>query len=87
LADRPETVTSSKQTVVTPSVEKKYITFEAEVSTDNTVTLGNLTSILYVKVCKKSDGADVTCDKATNIVTITGVGLTDVPVVGFAYGT
>lgn len=87
MADRAETITSSKQTVVTPAVEKKYITFEATVSTDDTIMLGDLADILYVKLCKKADGADVTCTEATNVVTVTGAGLTNVPVVGFAYGT
>lgn len=87
MVDRTETVTSSKQTVVTPAVEKKYITFEATVSTNDTITLGDLTDILGAAVLKKADGVAVTFTEATNVITITGVGLTDVPVVGFAYGT
>jgi hypothetical protein len=87
MVERTETVTSSKQTVVTAATEKKYITFEAIVSTDNTIVLGDLADILYVKLCKKSDGADVTCTEATNVVTVTQAATTDVPVVGFAYGT
>jgi hypothetical protein len=87
MADRSEIVTSSKQTVVTAAVQKKYITFEAIVSTDDTITLGDLADILYVKICKKSDGIDVTCTEATNVVTITQASTTNVPVVGFAYGT
>ncbi len=86
-SDRAETVTSSKQTIVTAAVAKKYMTFEATVSTDDTVTLGEMSTISYAKVCKKADGADVTCTIGTNVVTITGAGLTNVPVVGFAYGT
>ena len=87
MADRSETVTSSKQTIVTAATEKKYITFEATVSTDDTITLGDLADILYVKLCKKSDGSDVACTEATNVVTVTQAATTNVPVVGFAYGT
>lgn len=87
MADRTETVTSSKQTVVTAATEKKYITFEATVSTDDTVTLGDLTDILGAAVFKKSDGTAITFTEATNVITITQVTITNVPVVGFAYGT
>jgi hypothetical protein len=87
LTDRAETVTSSKQTVVTPSVEKKYITFEATVSTDDTITLGNLADIVGAALFKKSDGTTVTFTEATNVITITEAALTDEPIVGFAYGT
>jgi hypothetical protein len=87
LTDRAETVTSSKQTVVTPAVEKKYVTFEATVSTDDTITIGDLASILFATIVAKSDGAEMDCSVATNVITVTQVGATDEPVVGFAYGT
>lgn len=87
MVDRAETVTSSKQTVVTAAVEKKYVAFEAQVSTNDTITLGDLADILGAAVLKKSDGTSVTFTEATNIITITQVALTNVDVVGFAYGT
>lgn len=87
VADRTETVTTSKQTVVTAAVEKKYITFEATVSTDDTITLGDLADILGAALFKKSDGSAITFTEATNIITVTSAALTNVPVVGFAYGT
>lgn len=80
-------ITSSKQTVVTAAVEKKYATFEATVSTDYTVPISELTDILGAAVFKKSDGSAVTFTEATNIITITQASLTNVDVVGFAYGT
>jgi hypothetical protein len=83
----PKSISSSKQIVITPAVEKKYLVFRATVSTDETITLGDLADILYVKCCKESDGSDVTCTEATNVVTITQAALTDVPIIGFAYGT
>ena len=88
MTDVSETVTSSKQTIVTAAVEKKYITFEAtDVSVGNTITLGDLTDILYVKICRKDTGADVTCTEATNVVTITESPFSSVDIIGFAYGT
>jgi hypothetical protein len=85
--DRAEIVTSSKQTVVTAAVEKKYITFEATVSTDDTITLGDFTTVLGAALLKKSDGSAITCSVATNVLTITQATTTNVPVIGFAYGT
>jgi hypothetical protein len=87
LADSAETVTAKKQTVVTAAVEKRYITFEATVSTDDTVTLGDLADMLGAALFKKSDGTAVTFTEATNVITVTEAGLTNEPVVGFAYGT
>jgi phosphotransferase system IIA component len=85
--DRAETVTSSKQTVVTAAVEKKYITFEAIVSTDDTITLGDFTTVLGAALLKKADGSAITCTVATNVLTVTQATTTNVPIVGFAYGT
>jgi hypothetical protein len=85
--DIKETVTSSKQIVVTPAVEKKQVTFEAlAVSETNTITLGDFTTIAGAAVFKKSDGADVDFTKATNVLTITETGLTGIDLVGYAYG-
>jgi hypothetical protein len=83
---RTATTTSTKQTVVTPAVEKKYVVFEATVSTDNTIPIDNLSTISGVALLKKSDGSTVTCTVATNIITVTQASLTDVPVLGIAYG-
>jgi hypothetical protein len=86
--DIKETVTSSKTTIVTAAVENKYITFEADAaSVTNTITLGDFTTILAAALFKKSDGADVDFEKATNVLTITEEGLTAVDLVGYAYGT
>jgi hypothetical protein len=80
-------VTSSKQTIVTAAVEKKYITFEApSVSEDDTITLGDFTTIAGAALFKKSDGATVDFTKATNVLTVTEVALSSVDLVGFAYG-
>ena len=86
MADRPETVVERGTVVVTEAVLKKRLVFEATVSTDDTITLGDLTTINSAHLAKKSDGSEVACTTATNMITVTGVGLTNVPVVGFAVG-
>jgi len=86
MADRPETVVERGDVVVTPAVVKKRLVFEATVSTNDTITLGDLSTINSAHLAKKSDGSEVTCTIATNVITVTGAGLTDVAVVGFAIG-
>jgi hypothetical protein len=87
VSDIKETVTSSKTTVVTAATEKKYITFEAlAVSVTNTITLGDFTTIAGAVLLKKSDGATVAFTKATNVLTVTEADLSNVDLVGFAYG-
>jgi hypothetical protein len=87
LAIRTAKTTSSKQTVVTAAVEKKYVTFETPVSTDDTIPITELTDILGAALFKKSDGTAITFTEATNIITVTQATLTNVDAVGFAYGT
>jgi len=86
MADRDETVVERGDVVVTPAVVKKRLVFEATVSTNDTITLGDLTTINSAHLAKKSDGSEVTCTIATNVITVTGAGLTDIAVVGFAIG-
>jgi len=87
LAVRTAKTTSSKQTVVTAAVEKKYVNFETPVSTDDTIPITELTDILAAALFKKSDGTAITFTEATNIITVTQATLTNVDAVGFAYGT
>jgi hypothetical protein len=87
LAVRTAKTTSSKQTIVTPAVEKKYVNFETPVSTDDTIPITELTDILAAALFKKSDGTAITFTEATNIITVTQATLTNVDAVGFAYGT
>jgi len=87
VVDRSETNTSIKQTIVTAATEKRYVTFEAIVSTNDTITIDNLATIDGAALMKKSDGSAVTCTKNTNVITVTQATLTDVPVIGIAYGS
>ena len=65
---------------------KKYMFFTAEnVSTDDTITLSELTTINTTYLIDRSAGSAVTFTEATNIITITGA-YTDVDVVGIAVG-
>jgi hypothetical protein len=84
--DSPETVTSNRQAIITPATTKQIVTFEATVSTDDTITLSDLTTINGAALLKRSDGSAVTCTVATNVITVTEADLTDVVVVGLAVG-
>jgi len=86
MADRSETVVERGDIVVAAATLKKRLVFEATVSTNDTVTLGDLGTINSAHLAKKSDGSEVTCTIATNVITVTAVGLTDIAVVGFAIG-
>lgn len=69
----------------TALVEKKVVTFAAQVTTNDTIPVSEFTGVASAHVAKKSDGTKVDCTVATNIITITGVGLTDVDVIVTAY--
>ena len=65
---------------------KKYMFFTAEdVSTDDTITLSELTTINLTYLIDRSAGTAVTFTNATNVITITGA-YTNVDVVGIAVG-
>lgn len=66
---------------------KKWVLFTAEdVSTDDTLTIGDLTSIDSAAVFNRADGATVTQTDATNVITIGG-SYTNIDVVGLAIGS
>jgi len=81
LVDRAET-----QLRIEEIATRRAILADAVVSTNDTVTFDNLTTVTSAFVCKKLDGTSVTCSVATNVVTITGAGLTNVPVQIFVNG-
>jgi len=86
--DRTETVVDRDLIIVTETaaITKKRIVFEATVSTSDTITLDDMTTINSAHLAKKSDGTEVTCTIATNVITVTQAGLTNVAIVGFAIG-
>jgi hypothetical protein len=87
LLERGGVTTAVKDTIVTAATTKRYQTKESTVSTNDTVTMEQITTLLGASVMKKSDGSAVTATIATNVVTITGASLTDVPVIVTGYGT
>jgi hypothetical protein len=87
VADRAETLTTSKEVIVTAATVKKFLTFEATVSTNDTITIQDLTTLLGAALMKRADGTACTCTIATNVITVTQAALTDAPVLGMAYGT
>lgn len=59
----------------------------ATVSTDDTVTVGGITTLSGVYAAKQSDGSIVSATKVDNVITITEAALTDEPIVIMAIGT
>jgi len=64
----------------------RYITFEGEVSTSDTITLNDFSLISNAALFKLSDGSSVTYTKATNVITVTTTSLTDEKIFGVAIG-
>jgi len=65
---------------------KKYMFFTAEdVTTADTITLSELTSIDIAYLIDRSAGSAVTFTNATNVITITGA-YADIDIVGIAVG-
>jgi len=88
MVDRAEYVISLETIVVTEAVTKKEMKFRVpQISTGDTVTLNNFTTIAGAYLCKESDGATVAFTKAANVLTVTEAALTNIPVRGYAYGT
>ena len=73
-------------TLVTRQRLIRYIIFEAEVSTSDSITLSDFSSISNAALFKLSDGTSVTYTKATNVITVTTISLTDEKIIGIAVG-
>jgi len=86
MVDRPETVTSKREVIITPAVTKQVLGIEDTVSTNDTIIMGDLTTVNGAGLLKRSDGSTVTCTVATNVITITQAALTDVVIVGTVVG-
>ena len=79
-------MTDQTETTIMRNRTLSYAIYEATVSTDDIVTLEDFDT-LDVAVCyKKGDHSLIACTKATNVVTITGAGLTTEPIVIFVMG-
>jgi len=87
VADIAETVLSKLLLQITAPTVKTWVHFSANaVSTSDTITIDELSSILTATLKKKADGVAVTCTVATNVITVTGA-ITTVDLIGEAYGT
>jgi hypothetical protein len=65
-----------------------WAVYEVQVSLNDTVTLDDFSSALNLAkgvLMKQSDGSEVTCSIANNVVTVTGAG-TNIECVLFVYG-
>lgn len=65
---------------------KKAILVEVVASTDDTITVAELTTITSVAVFNATSGAVVTATALTNVVTITQAALTSVKLIVLAIG-
>jgi hypothetical protein len=71
----------------TTTLKRKYLVFEATVTTSDTITITGITTLdAGCALAKASDGSAVTYTKATNVLTVTTAGLTNEHIVGFAIG-
>ena len=84
---RGYTPLSRTKYVRTVEVKKGIVNFESTVTTSDTIPISEFIAIVSASLSKKSDGSAVTVTVATNVITVTGAGLTDIPVVGTAYET
>ena len=85
-ADRSEVVIIKQEPVTTTSL-KKYVCFDVTMSTNDTVTIADLSSIDSASLVNLTDGLEDTCTIATNVVTLTQSGITNVRYVGLAVGS
>ena len=85
MADRTYDLQKQVQSKLVTNL-KKSVLLEATVSTDDTITVGQLTAVTAAVVKKAVDGTAVSCTVLTNVITITEVALTNVQVVVFAIG-
>lgn len=74
------------QQPITVTYGRRYKVVEAEVTTDETVTVNGIGTLAAAYCAKKSDGTAVTCTVATTKITVTAAGLTDEPIVALAIG-
>jgi len=75
-----------EKTLVVRQKVIRYIILESEVTTSDTITLTDFSSITAASLFKLSDGVAVTFTKATNVITITSAALTDEKIVGIVIG-
>lgn len=88
MADKAETVKDRGSYIVVPATTRKWLRFEVSgVSTDDTITLGDLTTITHAILARKSDGSGVEFAKSGNVLTVTEEGLSNADLVGYAEGT
>jgi len=85
MVERTETNKKTSHYIKTSEVRKKIIDFDAIVSTNDTIVIEDVTLLGSAHLAKKSDGSEVDCTVATNVITVTEADLTNVPVVGSAW--
>jgi hypothetical protein len=72
--------------LITRQKSIRYVVFDSEVSTSDTLTFEDFSSITAFALFKLADGVAVTATKSTNVLTITSASLTNEKVVGIVIG-
>jgi len=75
------------ETIIAIVTKYRYVTFEVTMSTSDTVTLPQFTTIQGVALFALNDGLEDTATISGNVVTLTQSGETDQAYVGIAVGT
>ncbi len=87
MVDRPPINVQVRSVTVTAAALKTRVDFESTVSTSDTITMQNIGTLSGAAILRKDTGATLTATIATNVITVTTIGLTNVDVIGTAYST
>jgi len=74
------------ETIITSKVKTRYVLFEVTMSTNDTVTIAELTTISDVTLFALDDGLEDTATISGNVITLTQATETDQAYVGLAVG-
>ena len=72
--------------IVTKAQKYRYILFEVVMSSNDTVTIADLTTITDVALINLADGLEDTATISGNIITLTEAGVTNTHFVGIVVG-
>jgi len=73
MAAKTPTITYRSEYTRTVEVKKKEIGFSvSSASTGDTITISDVTTLASAHLYKKSDGTEVACSIATNVITVGG---------------
>ena len=80
-------MTDQTETVISKGSPVRYVLFEVTLTTSDTVTIGDLSTIQDCALFNLADGLEDTATISGNIITLTQTGITNGKYVGIAVGT